>query len=458
MTMHSWASFIPSNSGGAPPATPFIRSSALLALTTSGWEVRAGELGVVTGEAVDVSNGWADDASNISALFIDASNDETEVIGTLQVSTDGGVTTTPTGGLPASGTGFDRGLLVAWRGDHFSIQVVEAPSGDGTIGGRYVSTDGVTWTRNGGVPRVFESTGELANALVMGATAGHVYFVIRNGPLGFGVTSGFSLFRDTTTGTKETQRLQFSGTVTGGTFQVQYGLITAPLAWDITPAAFQTAIQGILGPSATATGAFASGLDVTFGDFGPQGRLQITDNLIGGTMTVTETVPGTAGIYSYPDTGFSRIDSSFTNDVIMVLSGIGGVSQVDKFVNGAGPTNVVPAVFGPFELFNFLVSHDGTTWLGPYFSDSLGKMVILRTTNGGTSWAAIGITGMSVVPDITFDPLDPTIWYALVIHTDTIARVWQSTDSGASWSELSVVGPSIVVDNARLAPLGGRTH
>jgi hypothetical protein len=108
-----------------------------------------------------------------------------------------------------------------------------------------------------------------------------------------------------TAGTREAQTFTKVGTISGGTFTIAFqGAVTAPLAFDITAAALQTALNGLF------TVAAAGGVTVTGGPINT-GAFTVTFNLGGNQVafvkdatlltgstpdiTVAESVAGVAG-------------------------------------------------------------------------------------------------------------------------------------------------------------------
>jgi hypothetical protein len=59
-----------------------------------------------------------------------------------------------------------------------------------------------------------------------------------------------------------------------------------------------------------------------------------------------------------------------------------------------------------------------------------GRFGVSRSTNGGTSWNAIGLANFSMVEGLAVDPKD-----ASVIYAGTEAGVWKTTNGGSGWEQ-----------------------
>ena len=75
---------------------------------------------------------------------------------------------------------------------------------------------------------------------------------------------------------------------------------------------------------------------------------------------------------------------------------------------------------------------------------------IFRTTDAGTSWAAVG--GPSYVVGVDLSPADSTKGYAY--GYDTVAACYSTTDAGATWVRMSVISSSAVSGGGLVADPG----
>lgn len=150
--------------------------------------------------------------------------------------------------------------------------------------------------------------------------ARHNEFAVANAPLTYTITartsagSGWGVgpyLVSQGTGTNEVQTVSITGTPTGGTYTLTFsGQTTAPIAFNATAAAVQTALEGLSnidpGDVATAGGPHpGTPITVTFqGQYSGTDVPQMTANssgLTGGTsptVTVTTTTPGVEGAAS----------------------------------------------------------------------------------------------------------------------------------------------------------------
>ena len=91
--------------------------------------------------------------------------------------------------------------------------------------------------------------------------------------------------------------------------------------------------------------------------------------------------------------------------------------------------------------------------------DSYDGIGILKTTNGGTTWAPSGLTESQRIGRIAFDPLNPNRIHAAVsgsLFTKGANRgMYRSTDAGASWQQTLFVSDSTSAIDVAVHPTDG---
>ena len=109
----------------------------------------------------------------------------------------------------------------------------------------------------------------------------------------------------------------------------------------------------------------------------------------------------------------------------IVVALVGGFAARDLTAR----QNWAPQVSGVTVTFRGVSAVDAqTAWV----SGSRGT--ILRTTDGGATWAAVAPAGTTALDFRDVDAIDRTTAYALSIGNGEASRIFKTTDGGASWT------------------------
>jgi photosystem II stability/assembly factor-like uncharacterized protein len=79
---------------------------------------------------------------------------------------------------------------------------------------------------------------------------------------------------------------------------------------------------------------------------------------------------------------------------------------------------------------------------------------VYKTTDGGTQWRAIGLTGVGQINAIALDPRKATVIYAATKR----GGVRRSTDGGRTWSQLNAGLTTLDVDSLAISSDGRRLY
>ena len=453
--------FVPLSS----PAFLFIREgiafTALLASDMTTWEARA------NGGAADELDGWADSAGSVDDVAIDSSGASQSF---SDESNDGAMNFTRTPGDTFASVIVGR---IIFRDGEFGVVVIEPDDSDGSIGGLWTSADRLTYTRTNFLPVLFEF-GRWRVPFYWTRTASHVYFLT---PDNSNATPSHSLQVDSPIGSPEVQRIQHSGTVTGGTFALGQASPDGDIAWNADAATVKALLEtpGIpvfpfSGLSVSVVGTLAGGMDITFPFNGDQALIFLEDGNItgGGGLTITETTAGTSGIKTYPST-ITPIElfGSFAGDVVIAYlqDTPTGNPILEKYVNTT-VTDVLPGFAVANSVFRLLRSPNGTTWIGSYTDNVTGDTQLVRSTDSGNTWSLVGPVSAFGIVAVTFDPVVANKWWALILTGDAgfayEGTLYVSTDNGANWSDFGAdiyyVASGEAGSEIQICPLGGKTN
>lgn len=463
--------FVPPPS--AEPALLFLSAlggwSALLASDQTTWEFRGSGGGFTENPiAIDVDN-----VENVSIL-----QQSTDSDGHFWESTDGANNFSDTPSVAAL-PGLINAIKFPYRNGLFLIQVFDNSGAGASLGGEYSSPDGLTWTKTGRVnSRDFGGPSGVWPADIWGATEDHAYYVMREDPS----FSGFyrSIYVDTLTGgNPQVIKIDYDTIApTGGTFKLGVDSIdTANIAWNASAATILAALNAItsFGPGGSASGTLgAGGVTITYPYNGRKLSMAVHQGLLtgppGNAMTHTLITPGNGGIGSFATPGsgdtpaysFHEIWGSITGDVALIHLSEDLVASFDfgkflwKLEGANAPVDVTPGFVDVNDSLDGFISPDGVIWLGMHYDSSTGEQRLMRSTDGGDTWALVGPSFTTNIIDVCFDPGVANLWWMIAYDVDFITGLlYKSTDNGATWVQ-HMTDAFFLGGNEKIIPIGGR--
>lgn len=468
--------FVPPAGGG--PALLYLLSGgswrALLASDETTWEDRgfAGSF---------IENGYAPDTDDAIVVSIEQQSVDSDT--SRHVSTDQAVsfsTNTDVGALPG-GVNSTRFLF---RDGLYRIQVFDN-AGDSGVGGEYTSPDGLApWTQSGKMPSRDFGTA-VWGADQWCATEDHLYYVIRDDDSFSGEYR--SVIVDTpSVGSPQVDRLTYDnndvppgGPPTGGTFRISVnGVFTGNIAWNASAATILGELNLLpgFGAGGSATGSFATNIDITRPNDGIFPRLNVDNALItgpfGAFVASSILTPGSLGLGTFASDGssvdprysFSGMFGSFTGDIALMQ-----VRENDPFsfdniehlwkLNGATAiADVTPGFVTVNAQMRSLISPDGVTWLGVFYDNDAATAQLMRSTDSGDTWSLVGPVNAQDINYVVFDPGVANRWWMIAYDTDfSTGLLYKSTDNGATWAQ-HTTDFFFLGGNEAIIPTGGRTN
>ncbi len=226
--------------------------------------------------------------------------------------------------------------------------------------------------------------------------------------------------------------------------------VTGVVALNDTTLYCSTISQGVM--RSTDGGRSWSGFNTNLGDVDVNGLVQHPSNpnvlyaltthaglrrvdLGTGTSWSPVTIPAPAGLINGsiqpPASPFARFELLEELNVLQDASGTGAVQPP---LVTAGTEGINTLAFAP--------SQPATAYLGTNGSG------VYASSNGGASWASIGLNG-AVIRQVIVHPNDPSLIYVL---TGESGRVWYSPNRGANWQAVSLPDSQLVAYAASYLP------